>query len=594
MARILLAASDLAALRIPGLQSTKRGINRQRQVENWPTAPGPRGSQLIDVNALPTHLREAIIARLAPRVAPKASAPQMRDRRTVGRPKGTGFFDKHPDIGEAVTAYLAVHPFAAPMVHRFIKDQGMEPVPPLHTLRRFMAKIERERSVALLALRDPDASKSRHRVALGRADGASTYAHEIWELDTTKADVMTAGGRRMILGLIDRYSRRARFMVADSESAQSVRALLARVILEWGVLPTTIVVDNGAGYINQTVKTACEMLGIEHRPCPPGSPERKPFVERLFGTFSRDRLPMMPGFTGHNVAQGAKIRARNKKEFGRAEIFASIDPEQLQQILDHWTAGEYEQRIHSGIGTSPIAKAMLSPIPARVAPDEATLKRALSAFVGTLTVGKRGLRWKNGRYWCAELAAFMGKAVHVRRDEDDLGALLVFDEEGTFVGTAMNYERAGLSEQAFATAARIHQREFEKRAKAELRGHMKRYTIERASAAVLRADAEAAGKLATITPRTPTPANDAQLGRAEPATVHKMPAASPVEDIAARVARAELLIARANDGHDVPANDIAWAQAFVEGAAFQAFKMQEAMARGERPTIPTINTRRKP
>lgn len=593
MSRILLAASDLAALRVPGLQSTKRGINRQRQAENWPTAPGPRGSQLIDVSALPDHLREAIIARLAPQVAPKASAPQMRDRRTVGRPKGTGFFDQHKHIADAVVAYLAVHPFAAPMVHRFIIDQGMTPVPPIHTLRRFIAKVERDRSVALLALRDPDASKSRHRVALGRADGASTYAHEIWELDTTKADLMTAGGRRMILGLIDRYSRRARFMVADSESAQSVRALLSRVILEWGVLPGTIVVDNGAGYINQTVKTACDMLGIEHRPCPPASPERKPFVERLFGTFSRERLPMMPGFTGHNVAEGAKIRARNKKEFGRAEIFASIDPDELQQILDHWTIGVYETRVHSGIGTSPISKAMLSPIPARTAPDETTLKQALSAYVGSLVVGKRGLRWKNGRYWCAGLAAWMGKAVHVRRDEDDLGALLVFDDQNNFIGTAMNYERAGMSEQDFASAARQHQREFEKRSKADLRDHMRRFSIERASQAVLRADAEAAGKLATLKPRGTAPANDETPPSAR-ASVHQMPFVQPQEDIAARVARAEQLIARADEGHDVPANDIAWARAFAAGPAFLAFKTQEAVARGERPIIPVINTRRKP
>lgn len=592
--RILMTAAAIADLKLPGFAHTKRGIHFRLQAENWPTVPGPRNSKLVDVENLPTDIREAILSRLTPRVAPTARAPQERDRRPVGRPRGSGFFDRHTEIADAVVAYLAAHPFPAPMVQRFIKDQGMKPVPPIHTLRRFIAKVEHERAAVLMALREPDKAKSKHRLALGRADANAAYAHEVWELDTTTGDVMTKNGRRAILGLIDRYSRRASFLVADSESAKSVRALLIRTALKWNVLPATIVVDNGSGYINQTIMTACEMLGIEHRPCPPGSPERKPFVERLFGTFSREYLPMMDGFTGHNVAQATQIRARNKKEKGRPEIIGTMTEAELQDILDNWTAGQYETRIHSGIGTTPVIKAMQSPKQARVCPDEETLKQALSAHVGTLTVGKRGLRWKNGRYWCAELAAWMGKPVHVRRVEDDLGRLLVFDDRGTFIGTAVDWERSGLSEQEFATQSRLQLQAYEKAQKAELNRLKRTFTIEKARNAVLRADAEAAGKLVTLPARAPDSAPIPAEQRPARASVHQMPPVQPQEDIAARVARAEQLIARADEGHDVPANDIAWARAFAAGPAFLAFKTQEAVARGERPIIPVINTRRKP
>jgi putative transposase len=587
---LLLSSGDLAALRIDGLPSNARAIRRLIPEAGWQTSPGARGSVLIDVNSLSPDQAQAVRDRLASRLSVPVAEPQAVRR--VGRPAGTNFFTRHPEIAQAVTAYLAVHRFAAPNVYEFLRDQGMSPLPEIHTLRRFIRRVENEQAVILTALRDPDAAKSKHRLALGRADGGSTYAHEVWELDTTKADVMIAGGRVMILGVIDRWSRRARFIVAPSESAQSVRSLLIRAILDWGVVPGTIVVDNGSGYINATVLTACEMLGIEHKPCPPGSPERKPFVERMFGTFSRQRLVIADGFTGHNVAQAQQLRARARKETGRAEILAKISAEELQDMLDNWVIGVYEARIHSGIGMSPLAKAMRSPIPARAAPPEDEVRRAMTAFVGNQTITKRGLRWKSGRYWCAELAAYLGRPVHVRRNEDDLGALLVFDEAGAFIGTAVNYEREGLSEQAFAIAARSHQKAYEKLAKAEIREAMKNYPIERARTAVFREDAVRAGKLVTLPAPVAQPEVAAPRPQA-PAKIYKLPtAASTRGNVVALVERAEALLARETEGHDVDANDLAWAREFTKGAAYAAFKAEAAFEAGNKPVI--ITTRRKP
>ena len=78
-----------------------------------------------------------------------------------------------------------------------------------------------------------------------------------------------------------------------------------------------------------------------------------------------------------------------------------------------------------------------SPSPARAAPDETVLKVALSAYVGIATVSKRGVRWKNGRYWSPALVAHMGRQVVMRRDEDDLGALFLFDGEENYIDTAV-------------------------------------------------------------------------------------------------------------------------------------------------------------
>jgi putative transposase len=579
---ILVSTAALATLNVAGIPATKEGVRQLRIRENWPVVSGDNRVKLIDVAALPDHYRLPILAAMQPRLHPK---PANNDKRGAGRPTGTGFFDTHIHVADAVIAWLGSHRFAATTIWDMLAANNIRPLPPIHTLRRFVKRLEAQREVALAAIRDPDSAKSKHRLALGRADGSASYAHQFWELDTTKADVMTANGRRMILGVIDRYSRRTRFIVAPSESAQSVRNLLIRAIADWGVLPGTIIVDNGSGYINETVKTACAMLGIEHKPCPPASPERKPFVERLFGTFTRQRAVILPGFTGHNVAQAQQLRARAKKETGRAQIFAEITAEDLQAVLDNWTIGVYETRVHSGIGMAPLAKAMQSPVAATAAPDEDVVARALTAFVGNLTVGKRGLRWKSGRYWAAELAPYIGKPVHVRRDEEDLGALLVFDDAGEFIGTAINHERSGLSEQEFAMAARRHQAAHEKRAKADIKDAMRRYPIERARNELLRADAEAAGKLAVL------PAPESNLQKAQkpapdsaPATVHRLPSATPAsrpDQVAARVERAETLIARAAEGHEVPEQELAWAQAFVAGPTYQWFKAEAAHAAGK-------------
>jgi putative transposase len=596
---LLISNAALAAMKIDGLPSTKRGVRQLRVRQNWPTISADGRLQLIDVAALPDEYRLPIMAAMQPRILPKAA---NSGKRGAGRPTGTSFFDTNPHVAEAVTAWLSNHRYAATTIWDLLAASNIRPLPPIYTLRRFIKHIEEKLEVTLTALRDPDKAKSKYRVALGSADASASYAHQYWELDTTKADaktkggVMTKDGRRMILGVIDRYSRRTLFNIGVSESALSVRALLLRAITEWGVLPGTIIVDNGSGYINETVKTACAMLGIEHKPCPPASPERKPFVERVFGTFTRQRAVVLPGFTGHNVADAQKLRAKAKKETGRAEIFAEMTAEELQAILDNWTTGVYETRVHGGIGMSPLAKAMQSPIPATAAPAPEIVARALTAFVGNMVVGKRGLRWKGGRYWASELAAFIGTAVHVRRDEEDLGALLVFDDSGEFVCEAVNYERSGLSQQGFAMAARHHQQAHDKRAKAELREFMRRYPIERARAELLRADAEAAGKLATL-PVLPV---DAQPSRAsiEPrentARLHKLPQATkPVsaDEIATRVARAEALIARASQGHDVAEHELAWANAFVAGPTYQWFKAEAAHAAGE-PTPMNITSNR--
>jgi transposase InsO family protein len=575
-----LSAADLALLNLPGLPTSKRKVNERAAREGWSFVErvGRGGGRLYAIADLPEAARRAFQARVERRVP--------ANLRPVGRPAGTDFFTRHPDVADAVEAILAERSLAAMRVLELL-SQRFARLPSRRTLARFIDKLETDKKALLASVRDPDSFKSRYKVALGRADGSVTHAHQVWELDTTKVDVLTKGGRVSVLGVIDRWSRRARFLVAPSESGQSVRRLLIDTIAAWGVMPDAVATDNGSGYINASIASALETLGIRHIRCLPGSPERKPYVERLFGTWTRERAALLPGFAGHNVAQAQQLRGKAKKETGRAVVVPELTGPELQEILTAWTDGTYHQRTHSSIGTSPMRRWLSSPVPARAAPAADVLKIALSRKLGTAVVGKRGIQWKGGRYWAAALVPHMGRPVTIRIDEDDLGALFVFDGEGRFVDTAVNAERAGLSEEAFARAADLHQRAWMKEHRAELRAKQRAFSFEDARDQLLRHEAEAAGKLRylpTATTRSTTPQLDSiaqapapatpSAARLEEAARRSVPTPRPAElNVAERVAAADRVIDAADRGAPVDPDELRRARLFATTTAYRAEKI---------------------
>ncbi|MFV3496931.1 hypothetical protein ACNJE5_21385, partial [Mycobacterium tuberculosis] len=70
--------------------------------------------------------------------------------------------------------------------------------------------------------------------------------------------------------------------------------------------------------------------------------------------------------------------------------------------------------------------------------------------------------------------------------------------DGQYIATAVNAERSGLSEERFAVEARRQQAAWMAEQRAELRAKRRDFSFERARDDLLRRDAEAAGKLATL------------------------------------------------------------------------------------------------
>ncbi len=176
--------------------------------------------------------------------------------------------------------------------------------PKVQTVRAWLRRWRRENARVLLAVTNPDLDCSRHRPAGGDATASVLRLNQLWELDSTPADVICANGKRYaIVAAIDVWSRLARVLVVPASRATAIAALLRCCILEWGV-PEAVRTDEGKDYTSRHVLGVLADLEIEHRPCPPYTPEAKLFVERFLGALTRRELGVLQAAVNHCHAQG--------------------------------------------------------------------------------------------------------------------------------------------------------------------------------------------------------------------------------------------------------------------------------------------------
>ena len=185
-------------------------------------------------------------------------------------------------------------------------------------------------------------------------------------------------------------------LVVPTSRATAIAALLRHCILEWGV-PEAVRTDEGKDYTSRHVLGVLADLEIEHRPCPPYTPEAKPFVERFLGTLTRDLFATLPGFSGHDVAQAQARRSRKSFATRRAErarikesgeddtvIYgAALSAEELQARCVSCCDTIYGRWPHSGLGgISPFARRASWAEPVRQVHDERALDALLAEPAG--------------------------------------------------------------------------------------------------------------------------------------------------------------------------------------------------------------------
>jgi hypothetical protein len=116
-------------------------------------------------------------------------------------------------------------------------------VPPIRTIQGALATWKVTEKVALTALTNPDAFKSRYRLAGSKTDASVTRLNEVWQIDASPMDALCIDGRHSVYVAIDVYSRRMVLYVSRTPRAEAVGLLLRKALLAWGV-PERIKTDN--------------------------------------------------------------------------------------------------------------------------------------------------------------------------------------------------------------------------------------------------------------------------------------------------------------------------------------------------------------
>ena len=337
--------------------------------------------------------------------------------------------------------------------------------PGIASIRRFMRDWRERNGFGISACSDPDGHRSRTMPAFGDGSWDVEHLNQLWELDSTRLDVICADGTRWdVCVAVDVWSRRVKAFVTQRSEATAIAALVRRCLLDWGV-PQVIRTDEGKDYTSRRLRRIVHELDLVHDILPPYRPDLKPHVERAIGTMTRDLLSQLPGFCGHDVADAQRIRGKASFAARRGKdkvLLYGVDltAEQLQGHIDDWCDTLYGREPHAGLGgMSPFEKAAswAGPQPKRVTDRGMDVLLAPAAGDGRRKVGKDGIRVDGGIYIAAELGSHMDEWVHVRQDPGDWGRIWVFTDDPVapeFIATAEDPARTGIDRREVAVAAR--------------------------------------------------------------------------------------------------------------------------------------------
>jgi transposase InsO family protein len=539
--------------------------------------------------------------------------------------RGSGLIDSQPELREYVIGMLVEHPHAkSSTLHKAIRAEfaatGVS-VPSERRLCDWVAKWKDENKQVFMAVTNPDAWKNKYMDAQGSASEHVIALNQLWEMDSTPADLMLTDGRYTIIGAIEVYSRRVMFVVMPTSNSKGVAAVIRRSILAWGV-PETVKADNGSDYKSDWITGILRMVGVDVDRCPPFQGWKKPHIERVFRTFSHDVAELLPGFIGHNVAERSAIEARNTfsdRLFKKDQLIeVKMSSAELQTFCDGWLEHEYHTRRHSELKCSPNQMAANYIGSIRTITNERALDVLLSEPAGTRTVGKKGIKLNGSIYIHAQLAAHTGDQVNTYYDEADIGRIYVYDIDGNYLCTAEDPAITGVSRTDVAVAAKEIQREQVQERKRQLKAAAKRVTKRDVAQQILdhRAAEERANKVRQF-PRPETEHTSAGLTAAThalndqksqnnlPAWFDKAAAAKELQSIqtSAPAEKANVVKAEFNRGLNAPTGmaeryqfwadintkmengtateeETKWARNFYGSAAWQSGKLLIEMRTG--------------
>lgn len=389
-----------------------------------------------------------------------------------------------------------------------------EELPNRTTIGRFLENWKAGHESLYLYLTNPDAWKSKYQFAFGDSAENVTRLNQMWQSDSTKADLLTQDGRVVIVGIIDVWSRRLKLLVSPTSKSIAIGMLLRRCILDWGMLEEEFRTDNGSDFTSYYLERVLDSLDVHHHLCDPFTPEQKPMIERVFKTFSWGIVPLLDGYVGHCVADRKAIESRKsfaKKLMTKGEtVEVNMTAAELQTICDRWCDAMYSNEPHRGLdGMTPAAKARSWTAPIKRISNERALDVLLSPAPsndGCRIITKKGCEVTFGLaklwYKAAEFAGHEGERVRVLIDATDLGHATIFQADGAFLCVAEDPEWLGISNAELASHTKQRQKALLAESRRNHKEMVKRAKIDGIAEEILQAREEQAAKIAEFPKRS--------------------------------------------------------------------------------------------
>jgi len=425
-----------------------------------------------------------------------------------GKTRGRNCIDAQARVRDHIVGFLVKFPHAQTtrameFLQARLGSSGLE-LPSQRTLQRWIGAWKEKNHQTYTAIINPDQWKSSYKAAFGSCSEHILRLNQLWELDSTPADLMLSDGRHTLAGGIDVYSRRLTLLVTRTARSSANNEMLRRKILAEGA-PESVKTDQGKDYVSREFETFLAAVDIDHLTSNKFSPWEKPHIERAFRTFSHDLVELMPGYCGHNVADAQALRSRQsfaEQLFCKgAVVEITMTAAEMQKFCDEWCSARYHHRAHEGLdGKTPMQMVAEWPHPIQKIADERALDLLLLEVPtnnGRRVVQKKGIRLPDGWYVAPELEAFIGRDVQCRYL--DAGRVVVYAlDPYAFVCIAVEPDLAGLSRKEIAAKTREVQKRRVQEERAALRAVEKSITPQDAAAEILRDNAIAAGKLVML------------------------------------------------------------------------------------------------
>jgi len=242
------------------------------------------------------------------------------------------------------------------------EDPGLGECPSYTTLRRYMktSGLVKQRCAPANAIDTPGAERARERLRTSEVRSyEATHVHGLWHTDfhDGSRNVLTRTGgyeKPQLLGVLDDLSRLGcHVQWYLDEEAESFCHGLGQALQKRGV-PGVLMSDGGSAMKAAETQAGLSDLSIVHWPTLAYSPYQNGKQEVFWAQVEGRLMPMLEGVP---------------------ELTLSL----LNEATGAWLELEYNRKVHSELGCSPVEKMLAGPSVARPCPSSDELRRAFRA-----------------------------------------------------------------------------------------------------------------------------------------------------------------------------------------------------------------------